>query len=162
MLKQKYLFIFIILFSIWTYILNGIPYFAYKSELKISKPDNSVTLTLYPTKRNLSICKLDEIKSIENSFNTLSLITPKFGSKRASDNRCNKFAIIIDSKKINIYPMMKSYDIEDKIILFKHFISSNQDFCSIQFNNNDNLFVFIIILLITSVLLYPEIKNKQK
>ena len=161
MFKPKFFLILTIIFILWAYIFNGIPYLAYKSELNISK-DNDITLTLYPTKRILKLCKLDEIKNVENHFNTISLITPKIGSKNVSDNQCNKLAIITNTQKINIYPMMRNYDIEKRVKIFIDFINSSQETQTIQFENIDNFFAFIILLTITSVFLMSELRSKQK
>ena len=67
------LFLFIFVFAIWAFVMNGIPLFAYKSVLKIDKLNDAISLTLYPSKRVLNLGNYEGVISLENKF------TPQIG-----------------------------------------------------------------------------------
>lgn len=161
-INMKITYILLLSICIWGFILNGIPYFAYKSNIQFDKTNNIVTQQFFPTGKTIKIVKYSEIQDIKNSFNFISVFTPKFGSQKISDSATHKLSIITYNKNFNLYPMMKGYEIDSKINQIKRFKNNSEaDKLTITLENYSNILGCFILLAILILALTSEFKNKK-
>lgn len=154
------LFLFIFVFAIWAFVMNGVPLFAYKSVLKIDKLNDAISLTLYPSKRVLNLGNYEGVISLENKFTPLYFLLQRKGYRAVSPS--HHLQLVRQGKELSIFPSMRGYEIESKITQIKVFEKNSQSIYVTEFANRYNLYAFCLVMFICILFFATLCKGKEK